>query len=171
MPAAASAKLPHPRKTTIVPGRSIAGVRLDMTRAQVFAKWGSTSCANNLCTWQGPGKQGHGERATVSFFNGKAFQIVIFAATSGNNLKFKRGTLSTWKTRKGIRLGSPKSKVPKAYPAAKANNGQAVNGFDLFAGARPNLRFTRFSTPGFGASPSLLRSIDLEWDVCHYMTC
>jgi hypothetical protein len=51
------------------------------------------------------------------------------------------------------------------------NNGEAVQGFDLFAGARPNLRYTRFSTPGFGASPDKLRSILLAWDVCHYMTC
>jgi hypothetical protein len=171
LPAAAGAHLPQTKNTKIVPGRSIAGVKLDMTKSQVFGKWGKTTCDQSTCTWEGPGTRGKNERAIVSFVKGKVVQITISSATKGNDLKFKPGVLSKWKTSKGISLGSPKAKVPKAYPAAKPNNGEAVNGYDLFAGARPNLRYTRFSTPGFGASPSLLRSIVVAWDVCHYMTC
>jgi hypothetical protein len=171
LPAAAGAHLPQPKSTAIKPGTSMAGVKLDMTKKQVLAKWGKTTCDSSTCTWEGPGTRGKNERAIVSFVNGKAVQISISAATKGNNLKFKPGVLSQWKTSKGISLGSPKAKVPKAYPKAQANNGEAVNGYDLFAGARPNLRYTRFSTPGFGASPSLLRSITIAWDVCHYMQC
>jgi hypothetical protein len=172
LPAAASeAKLPKTKNTKIVPGRSMGGVKLDMTKSQVFGKWGKTTCDPGSCSWEGPGTRGKNERAVVSFVDGKAVQIVISAATKGNDLKFKPGVLSQWKTSKGISLGLPKSKVPKAYPGAKPNNGEAVQGYDLFAGARPNLRYTRFSTPGFGASPNNLRSILIAWDVCHYMQC
>jgi hypothetical protein len=169
--AAAEAHLPNTKNHKIVPGRSMAGVKLDMTKSQVFGKWGNTSCDQSSCAWEGPGTRGKNERAVVSFVNGKVVQIAISAATKGNNLKFKPGELSKWKTSKGIALGSPKSKVPKAYPAAQPNNGEAVQGYDLFAGARPNLRYTRFSTPGFGDSPNNLRSILIAWDVCHYMNC
>jgi hypothetical protein len=173
VPSAALAKLPKPKTTAIVPGVSIAGVKLDMTKAQVFAKWGSTSkCpGGGFCEWDGPGKAGQTERATVSFVNGKVSQIAIQAATSGSELKFKPGVLSKWHTAKGIALGSKKAAVKKAYPAAMANTGEAVQGFDLFKGARPNLSYTRFSTPGFGATPTLLRSIVVAWDTCHFMTC
>jgi hypothetical protein len=172
VPNAALAKLPKPKTTTIVPGVSIAGVKLDMTRAQVFSKWGSTTCpAPTSCTWQGPGQAGHNERASVSFVNGKVSLIAISAATTGTNLKFKAGVLSKWKTAKGIALGKSKSAVKRAYPAAMPNTGEAVQGFDLFKGARPNLSYTRFSTPGIGASPTLLRGIDVAWDTCHFTTC
>ena len=171
LPAAAAGHLPQTSSTKIVPGKSIAGVKLDMTKHQVFGKWGKTTCDPGSCTWEGPGTRGKNERAIVSFVSGKVVQITISAATKGSNLKFKPGTLSKWKTSKGIALGSPKAKVPRAYPKAQANNGEAVNGYDLFAGARPNLSYTRFSTPGFGGSPSLLRSIVVAWDTCHYSPC
>jgi hypothetical protein len=171
IPTAALAKLPHPKTTLIVPGKSIAGVRLDMTRTQVFHRWGSTSCPDNVCVWNGPGATGHNERATVSIYKGKVVQIDITAAATGTNLRFKSGVLSKWKTAKNISLGSKKSAVKHAYPAAEANNGEAVQGYDLFAGARPNLLYTRFSTPGIGATPTLLRGIELAWDSCHYFTC
>jgi hypothetical protein len=171
IPAAAGAKLPHPKTTRIVPGKSIAGVRLDMTQAQVFHQWGSTTCPNSVCEWKGPGAVGHNERATVSLYNGKVVQIAISAASSGTNLKFKPGVLSKWKTAKKISLGSKKSAVHAAYPTATANDGEAVQGYDLFAGTRPDLRYTRFSTPGIGATPTRLRGIELDWDTCHYFTC
>jgi hypothetical protein len=174
VPGAAQAKLPKPKTTTIVPGVSIAGVKLDMTKSQVFSKWGSTSkcpAGGGFCEWDGPGKAGATERATVSFINGKVSQISIQSATSGTNLKFKPGVLSTWKTAKGIKLGSKKTAVKKAYPAAMVNAGEAVQGFDLFKGARPNLSYTRFSTRGIGATPTLLSTILVAWDSCHFMTC
>jgi hypothetical protein len=174
MTAPALAKLPRPKTTLIVPGKSLAGVRLDMTRAQAFGQWGATSCPSpGYCQWVGPGNPGKAERATVSFVKGKVTGISITAASTGTNLKFKPGVLSKWRTAKGIRLGSKKSAVPRAYPSAKPNNGEAVQGYDLFAGARPNLSYTRFSTPGYGATPTLIRGLEVNWDVCHYFreTC
>lgn len=165
---AANAKLPEPKTTVIVPGKSIAGVKLDMSQNEVFGQWGSTSCPGDVCTWEGPGTPGKNERATVSFFKGKAIKIVINAANQGNDLKFKPGTLSKWATKKGIALGDKKSAVKRAYPAAKPNEGEAVQGFDLFKGARPNLSYTRFGTPGIGGTPDQLRYIEVAWDVCHF---
>ena len=68
-------------------------------------------------------------------------------------------------------LGSEKAAVGEAYPDATPNNGEAVQGYDLFAGARPDLRYTRFATPGIGATPTKLRYIELSWDSCHLNPC
>jgi hypothetical protein len=149
----------------------MGGVKLDMTRANVISKWGSASCSSGVCTWEGKGDPGHTERATVSFVDGKAVQIVINAKFIGSNLKFKAGPLAKWETSKHIKLGSSKGAVPKAYPNATANDSEGVQGYDLFHGARPNLSYTRFSTSGIGDSPNRLRYIQVAWDVCHYMDC
>jgi hypothetical protein len=97
--------------------------------------------------------------------------IVIHAAYNVRTGRFVPGVLSTWRTARRISLGSQKSAVHRAYPSARANHGEAVQGYDLFAGARPNLRYTRFATPGFGESATRLRYIELSWDVCHFMRC
>ena len=159
-PTVALAKLPHPRTTLIVPGVSIAGVKIDMNQSQVFHQWGRTGCIPGLCTWQGPGNPSHAERATVSFFKGSVIQIAISAGTTnGVNEKFMPGVLSTWKTGKNIHLGSTRSSVKRAYPAAKANNSTGVAGWDLFDPATRH--YTRFSSFGVGATPNRLRYIQL----------
>jgi hypothetical protein len=168
LPAAATAHLPRTDSKRIVPGRSMAGVKLDMSRAQVFGKWGHAPCDHGVCTWNGPGSAQHREVAVVSFIKGNVDLISIRAGSRGRNHKFKEGFLSDWVTKKHISLGSPKGKVPRAYPHAKPNNGEAVQGFDLFAGSGRNLRYTRFGTPGIGASPHRLWGISIQWDTCHY---
>ena len=157
VPAVSAARLPNPRTTLIVPGRSIAGVKIGMNQTQVFHRWGRTGCIPGLCTWQGAGNPSHAERATVSFYKGLVIQIDINAATSGTNLKFKPGQLSKWRTGKNIGLGSTRNAVKRAYPAAKANNSTGVAGWDLFGGRH----LTRFSTFGVGATPSRVRYIEL----------
>jgi prepilin-type processing-associated H-X9-DG protein len=162
-PTAALAKLPSPKTTLIVPGVSIAGVKIGMNQTQVFHQWGSTKCIPALCTWQGPGNPSHAERATVSFFGGHVIQIDINAGTTNaTNEKFKPGVLSTWKTGKNIHLGSTRASVKRAYPAAKANNSTGVAGWDLFNAATRH--FTRFSSFGVGATPDRLRYIELACD-------
>jgi hypothetical protein len=160
LPAAASAHLPQTDNTSIVPGKSMGGVKLDMKKSKVMDKWGSAKCQPGFCSWDGKGDPGQKEYATVSFVDGLVVQIVVHAKFTGDNLKFKAGPLAKWETSKHIHLGSKKSAVPTAYPNATPNKG-----------ARPDLRYTRFSTSGIGASPKLLRYIEISWDVCHYMTC
>lgn len=156
-PAVALARLPSPKTTLIVPGTSIAGVKIGMSQTQVFHAWGRTSCTLGLCTWLGPRNQLRAERATVSFVKGKVIQVDINAATSGTNEKFTPGQLSKWKTGKNIGLGSTRAAVKRAYPAAKANNSTGVAGWDLFGGRH----YTRFSSFGIGATPNRLRYIEL----------
>jgi hypothetical protein len=157
-PALAAGKLPSPKSTLIVPGVSIAGVKLGMTQTQVFHEWGHTGCGHGVCTWTGPGDPAHAERATVTIVNNGVIQIDINAGTtSGTSEKFKPGELSKWKTGKNIGLGSQKSAVKRAYPHAKANPSTGVDGYDLFNGAV----LTRFSSFGIGASADRLRYIEL----------
>jgi hypothetical protein len=164
----ASAKLPHPKRTAIVPGTSIGGVKLGMTQAQVFHVWGSAPCGAGVCTWWGSGNRSHAERATVTFYAAHAIQIDINAGTTGTNEKFRAGQLSKWKTSKHIGLGSTKQAVKRAYPAARANNSTGVAGYDLFFGGGIGLHYTRFSTFGVGASANRVRYIELA---CYLGRC
>lgn len=172
-PALAEAKLPHPKTTAIKPGTSIAGVKLDMTKTQAFAAWGSTRCLlPTLCEWHGPGKPGQQEVASISLVNGRVVQITIKAAVVGAaSQSVKLGPLARWRTSKRIALGSKRSAVAKAYPAARPNLGEAVNGYDLFAGSGKSLRYTRFAANGLGRTANRVLYITVAWDVCHYSAC
>jgi hypothetical protein len=175
LPAASDAALPHAKSTKIVPGVSIGGIKLDMSRAQAFAKWGAgRKCqSGDVCVWAGKGKAGQREQATLSFYKGKVVQISLNAAFVGNNATFKAGPLAKWTTSKGISLASRKSAVHKAYPSAAANKSEGVTGYDLFAGGGLNQRLTRFAGQNVGASSGKrLRYISLSWaNTCHYFAC
>jgi hypothetical protein len=170
VPSAAGAKVPNPTSTKIVLGKSVAGVKLDMTKKQVFAKWGKGSCLSaDICEWQAkkPTFSGQYERAVVSFINGKAWNIGIQAAFTKTAGKLKPGPLALWKTSKGIHLGSKKSAVTKAYGAAKLIGGSAAS-WNLFTGSGKNRSITGIGTRGFGASPTLVSSITVSWVPCHF---
>src|SRR4051812_13790435 len=94
LPAAAGAGLPKTKNTSIVPGTSMGGVKLDMKRSKVLAKWGAGKCSGDLCTWEGKGTPGHTERAVVSFVKGRVYLISLNASFVGNDLKFKAGPLA-----------------------------------------------------------------------------
>ena len=159
-PVIASAKLPSPQRTTIVPGRSIAGVALGMSQHAVFARWGHASCSSGVCVWRGPGNPSYAENARVGFTNGKVLNISINAGTTGTSGKYKAGTLSTWKDRFGIHLGSLEGVAENRYKHARGfrpNPSEGVMGFDVTVGRIT----TRFSSFGIGPSAHLLRYIEI----------
>ena len=172
---AGAAPLPDTTNRTIVPGSSIGGVKLDMSKAAVKNRWGKGACtsyagppASTTCWW-GSKDPAKGEGAFVTFLGSGATLIGINARRRASDNAFVAGQLSKWKTAANIHLGSAISKVPAAYPAAKPNNGEAVHGYDLFHGTRPNLRLTRFAQ---GPVPNgRLMTLTLEWDYCHNFPC
>lgn len=158
--AVAGAKLPSAKRTSIVPGHSIAGVALGMSQHAVFATWGHTSCALGVCTWRGPGNPSYAENARVGFVKGKVNNISINAGTTGTSGKFKAGSLSTWKDRFGDHLGSVVGAAEGKYRHAagfRANPSEGVMGFDITVGRIT----TRFSSFGIGPTPTLLRYIEI----------
>jgi hypothetical protein len=139
-PATASAALPRPASTAIVPGKSIGGVRIGMTVKSALAHWGAGShCTaatiRRSCTWTGSGTQG-----TVAFnvgFTGKVRSITI---TAGHNERSQiyKGPLQGWKTSRGIHLGSSAASVVKAYPKVRSS----PSGPQLGSGSRSTI-FTK----------------------------
>ena len=119
LPATAAARLPTPKSTTIVPGKSIGGVSPGMSVGRALGIWGPGSDCTAIsvrvrCTWAGPGKQG------AAFFevgtDGKIAQVVIEAGQRTDGTPAYTGPLLHWRTRKKIHLGQSLATVYKAYP-------------------------------------------------------
>lgn len=128
-PAAASAVLPTPKTTTIVPGKSIAGVAVGMSVRRALAAWGpGSTCTEatvqDACYWQGTDRQGN---ASFNVVKGKVVQITISTGRKGNDLVYA-GPLQAWKTRKKIRLGAKTYAVVRAYPKVRSSGSGPVLG-------------------------------------------
>ena len=173
-PGIAQAKLPDTKNTKIKPGKGMAGIKLDMTRAKVFDKWGKGKCVSEgeFCIWQRkkPSFSGEVETVTVSFYGSsrKVWQIALAAAYTKQEGKLVPGALTKWKTSKNIHLGSKGTDVPAAYPAAEPHGGES-GGYSLFQGSGQTARITDFNERGFGASATRLGSIVVRWEACHYL--
>ena len=171
---AGSALIPHVDHPRIVPNESVAGVKLDMTRHQVFARWGPGACgpyprhappSQLFCRW-GPRDRYKGETVLVAFRSGEVDSISISARLRRSDSRIIPGEVARrWRTREGIHLGSPISDVVKAY-GIKQNPG-GVPFWDLHEGSGANARTTRFST-GLSASKNRVVGISVSWDVCHH---
>jgi hypothetical protein len=90
----------------LAPGKSLGGVRLGDSPAQVRARWGSrfTRCA--VCptiTWLYTYPSGGPRGAAVSFRGGRATAVFTLGLPRG------------WRTTKGVVLGDPAEKVQAVY--------------------------------------------------------
>jgi hypothetical protein len=125
---AAEAKLPAKGGKSIVPGRSIGGVKLGMDATAAVKKWGKGgSCdvaVDTSCRWDGTMRQG---RMRFEVTNGKVSTIVIEAGQQPSTFEpVYSGPITKWKTKKGVRLGTTLFKVAKKYPRASPDGGGLV---------------------------------------------
>jgi hypothetical protein len=123
---AAEAKLPAKGGKSIVPGKSIGGVKIGMDAAAAVKKWGKGgSCDTTIgasCRWEGSMKQG-----SMRFDldrNGKVSTIVIEAGQKPVSFEpVYKGPITKWKTSKGVHIGTTLRTVGKKYPKAKPDGG------------------------------------------------
>jgi hypothetical protein len=117
---AADAKLPSKGGKSIVPGKSIGGVKLGMDAAAAVKKWGTGgSCdaaIGTSCLWQGTMKQGS---ARFDVANGKVSNIVLTAGQDSRYYPVYKGPITKWKTSKKVAIGTTLRTVGKKYPKAK----------------------------------------------------
>src|SRR5258707_4772488 len=97
-----------PRHGVLVPGRTLAGVRLGETAAGVQLRWGSGYRICRLCaerTWYFSYEHGTGEPlgVGVTFHAGRVSAVFTLGAPFG------------WRTREGLRLGESIDRVRSIY--------------------------------------------------------
>ena len=103
---AAPAAAAPPRKGLFAPGRSLGGLRLGMTPAQVRAAWGSSFGRCRGCaqpTWYYTYRRYHSRGAGVEFRRGRV--DAVFTLWAPDN----------WKTTKGLYIGDNVDRVPGLY--------------------------------------------------------
>lgn len=111
---AAQAKLPAPSVSTVVPGKSVAGVKLGMTLSAAKTKWGAGSTCGpaawpnaTQCTWSVTSAP-KSPKLTLVSIGGKVRAIAIDGGTGGAAIK-------AFKTSKGIGIGSTRAALTGAY--------------------------------------------------------
>jgi hypothetical protein len=103
--AAAAAAAP-PRKGVFVPGKSLGGLRLGMTPAQVKAAWGSDYGRCRGCpqpTWYYTYRRYHPHGAAVQFRRGRVQAIFTLWAPAG------------WRTTRGLYVGDNVTHLQSLY--------------------------------------------------------
>lgn len=103
---AASANAAPPREGTFVPGASLAGVEIGMTKAEVTRTWGERHGLCRDCF------------RTTWYFNYRPFE------PQGAGVVFERGRVAHvftvwrprgWRTSRGLTLGAPAAEISKTY--------------------------------------------------------
>lgn len=127
------AALPAAADGRIVEGRSVAGVALGDTQARVRAVLGAPERGSNVLNYRYIGRHGLG----VYFIAGRAFEITVLRRPQA--------------TTKGIRVGSTRKAVTRAYPRAACRRAAVGGGtFECRLRARHRGRATEtlFTTKG-----------------------
>ena len=112
---AASAAAAPPKEGIVVPGKSLGGLALGATRAQVRTAWGSRFGVCRDC------------REQTWYFNLRAFKA------QGAGVSFRRGRVvalftvwspAGWHTDRGLRIGDPAARIAGLYgPLLRVNCG------------------------------------------------
>src|SRR3954468_13621602 len=125
---AAEAKLPANGGKSIVPGRSIGGVKLGMDAAGAAKKggeggWGDAA-GGLSCRWEGTMRQG---QMRFDVTGGKVSTIVIEAGQKPSTFEpVYSGPITKWKTKKGVRIGTKLATVGRKYRKAMPDGGGLV---------------------------------------------
>jgi hypothetical protein len=122
---AAEAKLPAKGGKSIVPGKSIGGVKLGMDAAAAVKKWGKggtcDAVVSTSCRWDGTMRQGS---LRFDVTNGKVSTIVITAGQKPQTYEpVYKGPITKWKTSKKVGIGTALRTVAKKYPKAFPDGG------------------------------------------------
>lgn len=127
---AAEAKVPRFGNLTIVPGQSIGGVKIGMTKAQAFAVWRSADrCSAERVSWcqylavstlQG----GFKINQPFAGFYLRAGRVVAVGLESAENVAVDRKVVKV-KTSKGIHVGSTMAAARRAYKIGPPSGGEA----------------------------------------------
>jgi hypothetical protein len=114
--APATAWAAPPRAGVLDPGRSLGGLRLGATEAQVRAAWGTSFGRCRSCsspTWYFTYRRYRPQGAGVSFRRGRVEAIFTLWAPPG------------WRTPSGLRIGDPASRISQLYgPLSRTPCGQ-----------------------------------------------
>ncbi|MFI5027826.1 MAG: hypothetical protein ACHQCF_02450 [Solirubrobacterales bacterium] len=130
LPAFVAAKLPVTKNHEIVLGKSVGGVNLGTKKGQAIAKWGSKprclppdESGVETCLWEPP--NGMGDGGFINVWNTKVITVGVSATTIGTQTPYALNVLSSFKTAKGIHIGSSKTAAESKYPGMKVPKGEA----------------------------------------------
>jgi hypothetical protein len=149
LPTAAQAGLPKAADTLIVPAKSIGGVALGSTPTGVVKAWGKSKECKYQCLYEGKNSGELGSvllESNASGTNYKAWSVFISVSETivGATTKPNFDTpLTSFKTSKGIGLGSSQRELTQAYHALKKLSvGSGVFSYSLKG---PKESFTSFT--------------------------
>jgi hypothetical protein len=96
-----------PAKGVLVPGKSLAGVRLGDGKARVTELWGTTHTVCDWCrseTWFFTYEEPYALGAAVTFVNERAVAVFTLGAPAG------------WRSTDGLKLGEYSDRIAQLYP-------------------------------------------------------